>query len=116
MVKVPSQFLGGRTNGGQEVGSTDVADEESVAGEHAVWLAVRSVGTDHDAYRFGRVTGGFEYLQIDRTQTDAITVSVRLDRESHATGRRRSVDDCCSGVRGQFGGILCITHAYTTKV
>ena len=102
MVEIPREITGIMTDRREQVGPTDITDEQGVAGEHAEGLALRAVGTDDHADRFGGVPGGLEDLEVDGAEGDVITVRARLDGETHPTSSGLSVDDVGSSGIGQL--------------
>lgn len=102
VVQLPAQLLGGDADGCQQVGSTDVADEQRVAGEHAVGQIVGAMGIDDDADRLRCVPGGLANLQRDLAEVDDRTVRVGRDRELGAPFGSAAVADRGAGVRGEL--------------
>ena len=72
VVQHRAEFLGGHTEGGEQVGAPHVPDEQGVARQHAVGHGVRGVLVHEDADGLGRVPGGFHDLQGDVPQADPL--------------------------------------------
>src|SRR5213083_403482 len=83
------QILGRR--GAAEVGATDGADEERVAGEHEPRLGGARVIGHEQAERVRGVAGRVTRPQLDVAEAEAVAVRQRLVRERHA-GRAVDVD------------------------
>ena len=100
VVKVIGEFLAGETDRGKQVGPTDVADEQGVAGQHTVGIGVVGMLVDHDAHRLRGVPGGMAELQLNVAQGVALAV---LDRHGVELGLcDRGVDDLGAGRFGKF--------------
>jgi len=103
--QVPRQIVGGVTNRREEVGPTDVPDEESVAGEHRVGRAPGG-GAHHHRDRLRSVSGRLEYLEVHVvvgiSENDGVSVGHGLDVEGGSTlGGPTEYDRCSRGI-GQF--------------
>ena len=100
VVELVGQLLAGEADRGQQVGSADVADEQRVAGQHAVGNVVTGVLVDHDAQRLGRVPRGVAELQRHLAQRIALAVG-DAHRLELGLGDR-GVHDLRAGGLGQF--------------
>ncbi len=92
VIELVGQLVAGEPDRRQQVGATDVADEQGVAGEHAVG-GVLGRRVDDDAQRLGCVARGMEELEFDRAERVAFAVghAPRLelglgDRREHDVG------------------------------
>ena len=74
VVELAGEFVGGDTDRREQVGTTDVADEHGVAGEHGVRRLVVGVLVDHDRDRFGRVARGVTDLERDVAEVVALAI------------------------------------------
>jgi hypothetical protein len=83
-VEGSGQVVGGPARGAEEVGAADVADEQRVAGEHAVRLLLACV--DHDADRLRRVARRVPDLQLDVAEREAFAVVEPVDGELDLRG------------------------------
>jgi len=71
-----AELSGGPAEGGAEIGSADIADEEGVAGEDGVrFVGIGVAVEDEDGDGFGRVAGGFEDLESDLAEVEAVAVA-----------------------------------------
>ena len=76
----------------QQIGATDVSDEQRVASEHGVRLTGLLL-IDHDADRLGCVAGCFEHFEPDITEVNASAVAKLFDGEVGQTLGRRAISD-----------------------
>ena len=81
VVELAAQFLGGEADRGQQVGATDIADEQRVAGQDAVGHLVVGVLIHQHADRLGGVTGRLHDLQNDVAEGDPLPFGQRADLE-----------------------------------
>jgi hypothetical protein len=101
-IEVPSQSVGGEIHSrrGEQVGTSDIADEERVTRHHAIRRGVVRVFVHHDRDRFGGVSRRGEDLETDVAEHEPLTVVQRLDRELDVG--TLTVGDDCPGLRGEF--------------
>ena len=100
VVELVGEFVAGEADRGQQVGSAHVADEQGVAGHHAVGNLVVGVLVDHDAHRLGRVPGGVAELQ--RHVAQRIPLAVGDTHRLELGLGDRGVDDLRAGGLRQF--------------
>ena len=81
VVQVARQLGGTGTLGSRQIRPPDVADEQGVAGQHAVGDLVTGALVHHEADRLWRVPRRGPYLHLHLTQADALTVGQPFDRE-----------------------------------
>ena len=74
LVQQVAKLGGGHAGRGQQVRAPDVADEQSVAGEHAIGHAVVGVLEHQDADRLRGVPGGLHDLQSHVAERDPLDV------------------------------------------
>lgn len=96
VVEAPAQIVGRPAERRAQVGTSDVADEERVAGEHRVRNRVAGVEVEHEHRdRLGRVPGRLERLEPDTSHLDGVPVAER--REGVLGGRRSAQVDRRAG-------------------
>ena len=96
----PARRPTARVAGREQVGPADVADEQRVAGEHAVRDLVVGMLVDDDADRLGRVARRRQDLERHLAERQPLPVAQRLDRELDVG--RLPVRDRGAGLRGQL--------------
>lgn len=80
VVEHRAELLGGDADGREQVGASDIADEQRVAGEDAVRDGVVGVLVHEDADGLGGVPGRLHDLQGDVTEGDPLALGERADR------------------------------------
>ena len=98
VVELVGEFVTGESERGEQIGATDVADEECIAGQHAVRHGIVGVFPHDDADRLGRVAGCVADLEEDVAERDALTIRELARRELGGRHRRES-DLGARGVR-----------------
>ena len=83
VVQLAREHVGGELGigRGKQVGPTDIADEERVAGEHRVRRRVVGVLVDQDADRLGSVTRRRDDLEGDASEREPLPVVESVDRK-----------------------------------
>jgi hypothetical protein len=80
VVQHPAELVGGHSQRGEQVRAAHIADEQRVAGEHAVRHGVGGVLVEQDADRLRCVARRLEDLQHDVAELDALAVGQLADR------------------------------------
>ena len=75
------QIVGGPADRDQEIGSTDITDEEGVAGEHSPRLRIVGMLPHHDGDRLRGVPRRRAHLEEHLTEREPPPVRHRIDRE-----------------------------------
>ena len=75
------EVVGGPSDRGEQVGATDVADEQGVAGEHAPRCGIVGVLPHDDRDRFRGVARGVTDLEGDVAEREALPVGEPVDGE-----------------------------------
>ena len=91
-VQLPRQRIGREVciRRGEQVGAADIADEQRVAGQHAVRRRVVGVLVHHDADRLRRVSRRRQDLEHDVAEHEPLAVVQRLDRRTRPRHLRRT--------------------------
>ena len=99
-VQLAGETVSSETNGPEQVGPSDVADEQRVTCEHPIRQAAPVV--DHDADGLWRVARGLHDLEHDLPELDGVAVADGDDVVSHTALRRVAVDDDGPGLRREL--------------
>ena len=79
-VEAPGEVVGRPADRSQQVGATDVTDEQGVAGEHRPRFGVGLLA-DHDRDRLGGVAGRVADLEVDLAEREVLAVGQGVDLE-----------------------------------
>ena len=100
VVEPAGKVVRGPADRGEQVGTADIPNEESVSRQHPPRFGIVGVLPDDDRDRLGRMAGSVSHFQGHVTQRQPLTVGEWLDREvrprfitegDDRTGRRREL-------------------------